>query len=141
MMKLAKILSLLFVGIYAFSLTGVALAQDSLGSPEIEKKPPDISKTSELKLDNPLCIGGGKDCANDDIPGLIESITAWLIKIGGVLAVGMIIWGAIQMITAAGSPEKFSDGKKTILYTVIGYVIILIGYGVVSIIKAILTVE
>ena len=43
------------------------------------------------------------------------------------------------MVFAQGDPEKFAKGKKTILYTAIGYGIILIGWGFVTIIQDVLS--
>jgi hypothetical protein len=69
----------------------------------------------------------------------IESILAWLKYLGAIIAGGMIVFGAFQILTAGGDPEKFSTGKKTILYAVIGYVIIWVGWGLTSIIEGVLT--
>ncbi len=43
------------------------------------------------------------------------------------------------MVTAAGNEEKFATGKRTVLYAVIGYAIILIGWGITSIIQSLLS--
>ena len=51
----------------------------------------------------------------------------------------MIIIGALQILTAAGNEEKFKTGKKTVLYAVIGYAIILLASGISFIIKEILS--
>lgn len=47
----------------------------------------------------------------------------------------VVMYGAFQMLFAAGDPTKFAIGKKTILYAVIGYAIILIANGVALIIQ------
>lgn len=89
---------------------------------------------SETKLINPL----GSEV--NDISSLLEKIVNWLIVIASPIAVGMVMVGAFQMIFAGGDPEKFKTGKKTIIYVVIGYAIILIGWGITSIITSILSV-
>ena len=73
-----------------------------------------------------------------EIPDLIEAIVTWLITIAGPIAVGMIIWGAVKMIIAAGDPKGFEEGKNIILYAVIGYAIILVGWGIEAVIRSIL---
>lgn len=50
----------------------------------------------------------------------------------------MVLVGAFQITTSAGDPEKFSTGRKTILYAAIGFVIAIIATGVTSIIKSLL---
>ena len=90
-------------------------------------------------LINPLCPAGNPNCARSDAEGLLNSIVSWLLIIATPIAVGMIIYGAFQMIFAGGDPEKFKNGKMTILYTAIGYGIILIGEGITLIIKDVLS--
>lgn len=75
---------------------------------------------------------------NTTVEGLLNSIVNWLLVIATPIAVGMIIFGAFQMMFAGGDPEKFKNGKMTILYTAIGYAIILIGEGITLIIKDLL---
>jgi hypothetical protein len=85
-------------------------------------------------LDQPGLVNPLGD-SNSDVEGLLHSIVNWLIKIGTPIAVGMILIGAFQMVFSGGDPEKFKRGKTTILYTAIGYAIILVGWGMTSIIR------
>ncbi len=89
-----------------------------------------------VTLLNPLCAGGGT--CNSDAASLIQSIVKWLFVIATPIAVGMILIGAFQMLLSGGSEDKFATGKKTVLYAVIGYAIILIGWGITSIIQSLL---
>ncbi len=95
---------------------------------------------TNVGLQNPLCPDSDPACARgSSIPALIESILSWLKDIASVIAGGMVVFGAFQMLLAGDDPEKFSMGKKTILYAVVGYVIIWVGWGITSIIKGVLT--
>ena len=85
---------------------------------------------SQITLDNPLKYG--------TIPELIEGIMSWLITLGAPIATGMVIYGALQILFAGGSEEKFATGKKTILYAVVGYAILILSFGIASIIKQLL---
>ncbi len=51
----------------------------------------------------------------------------------------MILIGAFQMLFSAGDPDKFQTGKKTILYTVIGYAIIFLSSVIISVVQNLLT--
>ncbi len=82
-----------------------------------------------------LCNPLGK---TKSIQDLIKAIVDWLIIIAGPIAVGMIIWGGVKMVIAAGDPKGFEEGKNIILYAVIGYAIILVGWGIQNIIESIL---
>lgn len=50
----------------------------------------------------------------------------------------MVLVGGFQILTAGGDPEKFKTGRKTIIYAVVGFAIILIAGGVVSIIQSLI---
>lgn len=109
---------------------------------------PIVSLAQNVSLPNPLCCQRDQttgewncnpNCQNSTIPGLIESILSWLKDVGAVIAGGMIVFGAFQILFAGGDPERFSTGRRTILYAVIGYVIIWVGWGLTSIIQGVLT--
>jgi len=84
--------------------------------------------------------GGGlpNPLAADTIPELLNKIVEFLRDIAAPIVAIMIIVGAFQILFAGGDPEKFKKGKNTILYTVIAYAIIWIGWGITEIIKDIL---
>ena len=50
----------------------------------------------------------------------------------GFVAVVMIIYGGILYVTAAGKEDKTEQGKKIILYSIIGIVIILLSFAIVN---------
>lgn len=66
--------------------------------------------------------------------GLIvaSNIIRFLFQISIVIAVGMIIWGAFQLMTAGGSEERVSGGKKTITAALTGLVIALAAWLIVN---------
>lgn len=85
----------------------------------------------DITLPNPLA-------PTTDIAELITTITstlAWYIAppIAGIVA----MVGAYQIMFAAGDEEKFKTGKRTVLYAFIGYGIVLLALGAVSLIKSI----
>jgi hypothetical protein len=65
-------------------------------------------------------------------PCNLAAFTKWLsgllkiaFEISIPIFIGLISWGAFVMITAAGDPGKFSDGKKKIVAAVIGFAIVM----------------
>ncbi len=50
----------------------------------------------------------------------------------GFLAVIMIIYGGILYVTAGGEQDKVDKGKKIIMYAIVGIVIILLSFAIVS---------
>lgn len=69
-----------------------------------------------------------------DIFGVIHAITNFLMWVGAPIAVIIILYGAFQLITAAGNPEKIEGGKRAIWWAIAGIVIILLGYGITAVV-------
>lgn len=74
----------------------------------------------------------------DSFTKLLEKIIGYLILIGAPILAIMVIYGGFFILTAGGNPEKFKTGKDVILYAVIGYIIILVSWGIIYIIGEIL---
>lgn len=62
---------------------------------------------------------------NCNLPCVADKITGLLLTISIPIASIMVLVGGFQMMTAGGNPEKFSSGKKTILYAAIGFLVVL----------------
>lgn len=68
---------------------------------------------------------------------LLPNMTKNFIAFAGAAALLFLIIGAIQLLTAYGSDEKISAGKKTITYAIVGLVIALLSYAIVSIVSSV----
>lgn len=71
------------------------------------------------------------------------TIETVLVKLIGVVkmiaypvAAIMILYGAFQILTSAGNEQKYKAGRKTILYALGGFIIILLAQGLVAILEA-----
>ncbi len=126
----------LFVLILLFGL-GIFLFSPNVSQAEITTVCDATITTNCIQPTAPLTNPLGASTFED----LLKNIVDWLITIATPIAVGMMLIGAFQMIFAGGNPERFATGKKTILYTAIGYAIIVIGWGMVSIIRDVLNVQ
>lgn len=81
----------------------------------------------------PNPIGYGK------IEDVIGAIIDFILIISVPLLSGAVIYGGLLMITSGGDPKKFENGYKTILYGIVGFVIVLLAKGVSMIIKDVLS--
>jgi uncharacterized membrane protein YidH (DUF202 family) len=72
-----------------------------------------------------------------DATVVLGYINTFLIAVAAPICGIMVVWGGFQMITAAGNPEKFSSGKKTLLYAAIGFVVVIFASSVVPLIKSV----
>lgn len=64
-------------------------------------------------------------------------VVGFLLEIAVPLTAIMVLVGGFMMITAGGDPEKFSKGKKTLLYAASGFVVVLLANGIVQVIQSI----
>ncbi len=89
-----------------------------------------------ITLPNPL------QCTPSTSPEFIcvlNKVILALIQIAIPIVAIMIIFGAFQMFTAGGDPEKIRTGRHTIIWAVIGFAVLLIADGVALIIQSIVT--
>src|SRR3989344_673412 len=80
-------------------------------------------------------VGG---CGFEDIEKIFVNILKYLFIIAIPIAVGMIVFGAVQMVISGGSPEKAKQGKDTMVKAVIGLVIVLASFLIVKTIEFVL---
>lgn len=53
-------------------------------------------------------------------------------RIAGLVAVGYIVWGGIQFVTAQGESDKTKKARQTVINALIGLAIALVAVGVVA---------
>lgn len=91
--------------------------------------PPDITK----QINTGLCAGSNLDlsgkCAKNKadatrLNNFIRKIVNILSAIVGVVAVIMIIYGGFRYITSGGNDTSVTSAKNTILYAIIGLVVV-----------------
>ena len=49
-----------------------------------------------------------------------------------VVALGSIIWGAVNIVMAGGDENKVSKGRMIITYSIVGILLILCAYGIIN---------
>ena len=73
------------------------------------------------------------------IMGIVTSAMNWLLIMVGVLGViGFVIAGIIYL-TAAGDEDQIERGKKTMIYSIVGVIVALIGVVVIQAVKTMLS--
>lgn len=60
--------------------------------------------------------------------GGVSGILSWAIGIGGLLAMGVIIYGGVLYIVSAGIPSKQEDAKEWIKAAIYGLALLLGAY-------------
>lgn len=80
-------------------------------------------------LENPLKAGS--------VPGLIGIVIKALLGMTGSIALLMFIYGGFMWLTSGGDKGKIDTGKKTIIYSVLGIVVIFTAYAVIKLVFSI----
>jgi len=113
-----QFLSLLFaLSLLIFSFTRPVFAQDWYLLAEV----------------SPECREKG-DCSLNDILRIVVSVSKLILRLVGVLALIFFIVGGIIWITSAGNPEQVKKGKKILVGTLIGLLIVFFAWQVVNLI-------
>ena len=78
----------------------------------------------------------GTDCRDPgaavDLQIYIGCIYQFAVYLATGLAIIMIIWGAYMYLTAYGNEEKAEKGKKTIVWAIVGIVVTLLAFAIVT---------
>ncbi len=91
------------------------------------------SSTETIEIPNPL----GYETFTD----LLAAILKWLTIVSAPITAVVIIFAGFKMITAGDKEETRKEAKKTITYAVVGYIIILLSWSIVLVIKDFLGVD
>ena len=67
-----------------------------------------------------------------DLFEVVKNLLNTTFSVVGVIAVIMMIIGGFHYMTSQGSPEKVQKGKNTILYGIIGMIIVLSAFAIVN---------
>lgn len=59
------------------------------------------------------------------------AILDMLLYLAGIVAVGYVVWGAIQYVTSRGEPDGIKNAQNTVINALIGLVIALMATGIV----------
>lgn len=116
--SLSKILALVVLSLSLFFIPTIASAQDCTQS--------NLTPQQALQCGAKDAGGKGQTPANaeESINKTIRSIINLFSLAVGVIAVIMIMIGGFRYITSGGTAEKVSSAKTTILYAIIGLVIV-----------------
>jgi len=119
------------IGLFSVSIH-LALAQGAQGNNTppngVITNPAGGGSGSSIVLPNPL----GQSCTTLACP--LTAVMNFLYTIAIPLCAIMVMVGGFQMVTSAGNPERFSKGRKIILYAAIGFAVIIVAGGVSSLI-------
>lgn len=68
----------------------------------------------------------------NSVQEVVGGITNWILGVTAGIVILFLIIGGIYYITAAGDQKQIEEAKKIITYAVIGLVVILVSYSIVT---------
>jgi amino acid transporter len=71
-------------------------------------------------------------CTFQHLFELVYLVVNTLIGMAGLVAIFFIVWGGAQMLLSAGNMEKVQDAKRTIWNAILGLVLVLMSYLIIS---------
>jgi cbb3-type cytochrome oxidase subunit 3 len=80
-----------------------------------------------------------KPLGGRSIPSIIGRLIRGIIAISGVIALAMFVYGGLMWMTSQGNKEKVDKAQKTVVWSVLGLVIIFASYALVSFVLAALS--
>ena len=118
-----------FIIVLSLVFTVIAIPAAPVGAVNVFKNNDDVTKLCEdgATKDSAVCASKG-----DDVGDLIQKIVNVLLFIIGTVSVIMIIIGGIRYTTSNGDSNRVKQAKDTILYSIIGLVVALLSFAIVS---------
>lgn len=89
-----------------------------------------VSAIEIIKIENPLGAKNFRD--------FIEAIITFLFNVALAVVPLMVVIAGFYLVTAAGEPARIQTAKNIILYTIVGFVIILLAKGFIALLEQIL---
>lgn len=68
------------------------------------------------------------------LPAVFLNIVYALLLFSGIGAMIFIMFGGLKFITSTGDPKQIDEGKKAIIFAIIGLVVVLLAFAMLSII-------
>ena len=87
-----------------------------------------------ITLPNPLACTSTTP-GSSQVFCILDKILTVLFNLSIPITTIMVLVGGFQILTAAGDPEKFKTGRKTILYAVVGFAVVFLANSIVPIIQ------
>ncbi len=64
--------------------------------------------------------------------GVISLIASVLVTLGSLVAIGYIVYGGYMYITSAGNPETSKQAAQSIIWSIIGLIVIMLAYMIIE---------
>ena len=70
-----------------------------------------------------------------NLSGLVTTVVTWITYIAGAAAFIYLVYSGILYISAAGNPDQAKKGQQGIINAVIGIIVVVLAYTIITIAK------
>lgn len=116
----------------------IVLGSSFVSSVNAQPMTPGNEFTKGIQAAKNLATGTGLSDKTDLIP-IITNVILWLLALSAVLAMGAIVWGGIMYISSLGDEGRAGKAKQIIFYAVIGVIVVLLSFVIISFVQTLLT--
>lgn len=131
-----------FITISLFLIIGITAVQYAQAQRAIDPnlKPKNLPATEKTGLDQAECPEGAWDensqmclgAEDEPITAFLQVLGGALLMLSGGIAVIVIAYGGLQYVISHGNQEKIEKAKKTLLYGIIGSLVVIFSYIIVE---------
>lgn len=84
-----------------------------------------------------LCLEYGDVATIQCLVPLFENVVRAVMQISGVVLFIMFIIGGYNLLLSGGDPKKLEQGRNTLMYAILGLVLIVVAYLIIQLISVI----
>lgn len=77
----------------------------------------------------------GNVASLDCIPVIVGNVVFWLLLLAGIAALILVIISGFKFVTSGGDPKQAEGARKTLTYAIIGLVVVLFSFAIISFIE------
>ena len=92
-----------------------------------------VNDSAGVLIENAITIG----C----IPIIVGNVVYWLLILAGIAALILIIISGFKFVTSGGDPKQAEGARKTLTWAIIGLIVVLLSFGIITFIAEVTGVE
>lgn len=94
---------------------------------------------TKLKSDIVDKEGSGLPGGDTSFLGIVRGVILYLLSFVSLIALAALIWGGIMYILSIGDEQRAAHAKRIILYAVIGIIIVLVSFTILTLVRTAIT--
>lgn len=85
-----------------------------------------------------LCDDASKAMPLECAGVLLQNVVNIAAEFGVAVAIIFLVWGGIKFVTSGGDKGKIEEGRQTMVYAIIGLLVIIFSFAIIRLIAALM---